>query len=251
MKRLRRYWKRIFIGFLIGIGVVVIGFLIWASTPAGQTMPIALQALDSTDSVSVTSDKWLVFEPLNDVPTTGFIFYPGGRVLVESYAPYGQAIADAGYMAIFVPMPLNLAVLNVDEASRIIGAYPEIEHWAIGGHSLGGAMATRYAYNHPDTIDGLALLGAFPEAQFDFSGQDTIVASIYGELDGLATVSEVENSFDLLPDDAILTLIEGGNHAQFGWYGEQAGDNRATITHEQQFQKTIESLLLLLEAISQ
>jgi hypothetical protein len=27
--------------------------------------------------------------------------------------------------------------------------------------------------------------------------------------------------------------IEGGNHAQFGWYGPQEGDNPATISREE------------------
>ena len=148
-------------------------------------------------------------------------------------------------------MPLNLAVFNVDGADAVIDAYPDINHWAIGGHSLGGAMAARYAYNHSDVIDGLVLMASFPEDQFDFSEREIAIASIYGELDGLATVDEVEASAQLFPDDAELIRIEGGNHAQFGWYGAQAGDNNATISRDEQYKQIIAGTLGLLELISE
>jgi len=31
-----------------------------------------------------------------------------------------------------------------DKAAEVITAYPELEYWAVGGHSLGGAMAARF-----------------------------------------------------------------------------------------------------------
>jgi len=251
MRLIRAYWKRIIIAVLVMILVAGIGFYVWASTPAGELMPTALQALESSERVAFTQDDWLVFTPTEDVPTTGFIFYPGGRVLADAYAPLGQAVAEEGYLAVFIPMPLNLAVFNVDAANAVIKAHSEIEHWVIGGHSLGGAMAARYAFNNPDAVEGLVMLAAFPEAQFDFSERELSVASIYGSEDGLATVAEVEASKPLLPDDAKFILIEGGNHAQFGWYGAQAGDNDATISRDAQFEQTVEGTLSVLESVSQ
>lgn len=249
MNLIKRYWKRTVLIIMSVLAVAIVGFFVWASTPAGETMPTALSALESSGTVTVTRNNWIVFEPVDTNPTTGFIFYPGGRVLADSYAPLGKALAKDGYLAVLVPMPLNLAIFNVDGATAVIEAYPDIDHWAIGGHSLGGAMASRYAYNNPDAIGGLVIMAAFPEEQFDFSERDLVVASIYGELDGLATVEEVEASANLLPDDAELILIEGGNHAQFGWYGAQAGDNDATISREEQYQQIIAGTLRVLERI--
>lgn len=40
---------------------------------------------------------------------------------------------------------MNLAVLNSDKAEKVINNYPEIDKWVIGGHSLGGVMACKYA----------------------------------------------------------------------------------------------------------
>jgi hypothetical protein len=36
----------------------------------------------------------------------------------------------------------------------------------------------------------------------------------------------------LLPTDATFVPIQGGDHAQFGWYGPQPGDNPASISRE-------------------
>ena len=251
MTLVRTYWKRLALLLFLVLVIVIGGFYIWASTPSGELMPTALQALESSDTVKVTYDNWLVFSPIDSTASTGFIFYPGGRVLADAYAPLGQAIADAGYLAVFVPMPLNLAVLNADGANAVIEAYPEIDHWVIGGHSLGGAMAARYAYNNPDAVDGLVMMAAFPEAQLNFSERDLVVASIYGSLDGLARVEEVEASKPLLPDDAMFILIEGGNHAQFGWYGAQAGDNEATISREAQYEQIVAGMLGVLGSVSE
>jgi len=250
MKFLRKFWKRI---LLIVVSLIIVGiggFVFWAGTPAGELMPTAIEALESNDTVTVLSDNWLVFEPVSGTATTGFIFYPGGRVLADAYAPLGQAIAEEGYIAVLVPMPLNLAILGAEAGNDVIAQFSDVDNWAIGGHSLGGAMAARYAYNNPDAVDGMVIMAAFPEAQFDFTDRDIVVASIYGELDGLATVEEVEASAELLPESTDFVLIEGGNHAQFGWYGEQAGDNPATISHGEQYEQIVSATLDVLVAIS-
>lgn len=132
-----------------------------------------------------------------------------------------------------------------------MAAYPEVEHWVLAGHSLGGAMAGRYAVENQEDLAGLAFWAAYPSAADDLSASDLVVYSIYGTLDGLATVAEVEASRPLLPPDTQWVAIEGGNHAQFGWYGPQAGDTPATISRaEQQFQ-IIQTMLELLITVKE
>lgn len=48
-----------------------------------------------------------------------------------------------------------------------------------------------------------------------------------------------------LPSDARMIRIEGGNHAQFGWYGFQLGDQAATIARIEQQQIILATLLAL------
>lgn len=65
--------------------------------------------------------------------------------------------------------------------------------------------------------------------------------------DGLASAAEIEANAYLLPADTRWVEIEGGNHAQFGYYGRQLGDNRATISQEQQQRLTLEAILTTLD----
>ena len=44
--------------------------------------------------------------------------------------------------------------------------------------------------------------------------------------------------------------IEGGNHAQFGWYGPQSGDGTATISREEQQRQIVGATLELLSRLA-
>jgi predicted alpha/beta-hydrolase family hydrolase len=227
--------------------IAVAGFVIWGMTPSGP-MPEATAALLSGSQVTVEkTDVGLVFEPVGSQPTTGLIIYPGGHVDYRAYAPTASQIAAQGYLVVIVPMPLNLAVLNANAAADVIAAYPEIEYWAVGGHSLGGAMAANFAKKNPDQVDGLVLWASYPASSDDLTGSGLRVASIYGTLDGLATGMEIDASRALLPVDTTWVPIEGGNHAQNGWYGVQSGDNAATISRQEQQTQIVAATVALLE----
>ncbi len=249
-QRLRRRWRWIGLGGIVLLIVGIGGFILWASKPYGEVMYEARAALRSSDAVAVQTDRWLVFRPVEDKPTTGFIFYPGGRVLAEAYAPAAQAITEAGYLVVIVPMPLNLAVFGANQAADVLAAFPDIKHWAIGGHSLGGVMAARFVYDNPGAIQGLVFWAAYPETSSDLSDRNSlVVASIYGTADKVAKLAEIENSRAYLPADTQFVAIEGGNHAQFGWYGAQPGDGEATISREDQQAQIVEATLMVLTQI--
>ncbi len=241
----RRIWRFIGIGAAVLLAVVLIGalgFVIWASNPA-QPMPEALAALESSAQVTVETEPWLTFTPATESPLGGFIFYPGGLVDARAYAPAAHAIAAAGYQVVIVPMPLNLAVFAPNRAEQVMAAYPAIEPWSIGGHSLGGAMAASYVYQHPEQMKNLILWAAYPPGNSGLNESEIAVSSIFGTLDGVATPEEIEASRASLPAGTEFVAIEGGNHAQFGWYGDQDGDNPATISREEQQRQTIEATL--------
>jgi dienelactone hydrolase len=147
-------------------------------------------------------------------------------------------------------MPLNLAVFAPDRAAEVMAAFPQIGRWAVGGHSLGGAMAARFALQNPDAVQGLVLWAAYPASTDDLSGHPLAVASIYGTLDGLATEDKIAASRPLLPGNTLWVAIEGGNHAQFGWYGPQSGDGTATISREEQQRQIVAATLELLSRLA-
>jgi hypothetical protein len=246
MKYMRRR-NKIIIGVLLVVIIVLVGFIVWAKTPLGP-MPEAYDSLNSDSEVAVSTDRWLVFEPINSSKNIGFIVYPGGRVDYRSYAPIAHAIASEGFLTIIAPMPLNLAVFGVNTANDIINSYSQISSWAIGGHSLGGTMAAQFSYENPSKIAGLILWAAYPTSGNNLSKNSLLVTTIYGTRDGIVTSSQIQDSLKLLPPTTIRVEIAGENHAQFGWYGDQPGDNAAEITREkQQSQIANASLQLLLK----
>ena len=220
-------------------------FLVWASTPLGP-MPEAVAALQSGPDVRVETGQWLVFRPAGPAPTAGYILYPGGRVDARSYAPPARAIARAGYLAVIVPMPLNLAVLGADRADGVIAAFPAVRVWAVGGHSLGGAMAARYANRHRTAVRALDLWAAYPAEREDLNASGLRVLSQFGTRDGVAAPAAVVAARPRLPPGADFRAIEGGNHAQFGSYGPQPGDGTATISREAQQAQVVAATVGLL-----
>lgn len=243
MKKILRYSGFIVLAFVL-FGLA--GFLVWASNPA-EPQQEARQSLSDTPDVNFsTIDGWLVFESTGSVPATGLIFYPGGRVDPRSYAPQAQAIAAEGFTVVVVPMPLNFAFLGINRAADVIAAFPEITQWAVGGHSLGGAMAAEFAKENPQDIDGLALWASYPAENTDLSAFEIHAISIYASNDGLATPEKVLSSRPRLPAGTRFVEIPGGNHAGFGWYGQQDGDGELEITKQTQQSQIVESMVSFL-----
>ncbi|OGO61251.1 MAG: hypothetical protein A2032_06125, partial [Chloroflexi bacterium RBG_19FT_COMBO_49_13] len=228
--------------------VAVAGFVAWGLI-IPSPMPEALAALQSDSQVNVTKQSWLVFQPSGRNPSTGLILYPGGRVDPQAYAPQAHTIAAQGYLVVITPMPLNLAVFGANRAGSIIHAYPDIQNWVIGGHSLGGSMAALYADKHRDQIKGLVLWASYPASSNNLTDSSIKVVSIYATQDGLATEDKINASRELLPTDTVWVRIEGGNHAQFGWYGIQSGDNPATISRKDQQVQLTQATLELLKTV--
>ncbi len=236
MSFVRRWWWLLPLLLVVAAGI----FVAWALIiPA--PMPEAQTALRSDSTMVVTTDRWLVFQQANTfaAPMKGLVIYPGGRVPPAAYAPAARALALRGYLVVIVPMPLNLAVFAPDAAAEVIASYPWIRSWAVGGHSLGGAMAARFAFTHPGAVKGLVLWAAYPANDNNLSSSGLAVLSLYGTLDGLATGAKIDASRPLLPPTTRWLAIEGGNHAGFGWYGPQDGDNPATITHAAQHEQIV------------
>ncbi len=245
----KRWWLWILAGITAALLLAAAGFVLWANTPL-QPMAQALASLQGDEQVGVIEGRWIVFQPLTAPRSTGFIFYPGGRVDPRAYAPQARAIAEQGFLVVITPMPLNLAVFGANRGSEVMAAFPEIEHWVIGGHSLGGAMAANFARNHPGAVEGVVFWAAYPAASDSLADRsDLTVYSIYGTQDGLAMPDKIEASRALLPPTARFIPIEGGNHAQFGWYGEQPGDNPATIGRSQQQQMTVDATVEALAVV--
>jgi pimeloyl-ACP methyl ester carboxylesterase len=211
-------------------------------------MPEAIMALESDDTVLASQEEWIVFSPRESAPTMGIILYPGGHVDPRAYAPLAREIASDGHLVVIPPMPLNLAVLDIRVADEIIQANPNIETWVIGGHSLGGAMAAEYVSARKSSVDGLFMWASYSAENTDLSGFTNLeVLAIYGTEDG--DVEGIRASRERLPPNTVWVEMDGANHAQFGWYGEQPGDGVATMSREAQQEIILENTAAFLRGI--
>ena len=239
-------FKRILLGLFVILMLAGLGFIVWAETPY-PAAPEALFALESDSNATVTVEDYIAFAPTSMKPSTGLVFYPGGRVDFRAYAAPLRRIAEQGYLVILVPVRLNLAFFDVDAADPPISAYPGIEHWAVGGHSLGGVASALYASGN-ENIDGVVFWASYP-ADDALKNADVAVLSVYGTLD-MGGVEPFENSRQDLPADTEFLVIEGGNHAQFGDYGLQPGDNEAAVSREEQQSRAVEATVRFLGSLS-
>ena len=209
-----------------------------------------LDALEAfVPAAPVVSEEWkdgtLITRPEGRDPVAGLIFYPGGKVEHTAYTPLMEALASEGILCVLVEMPFRLAVLDMNAAEGIPEAFPEVERWYLGGHSLGGSMAASYLASHTEDFDGLILLGSYSTA--DLSGTELSVLSVYGSEDGVLNREKYAEYRPNLPEGFTETVIEGGNHAFFGAYGEQDGDGTATVTPAEQVRETVAAILSMLE----
>lgn len=225
----KSYFKKVLIGLFVVILICIGGFYIYASD--------YYHAKDyEVSNIKVEQqDNYTVYGDTNS--KTGLIFYPGGKVEAKAYEPILAGLAEKGICVVLVEMPFNLAVLDSSAADGVINEFTNIQNWYIGGHSLGGAMAASYAANYQDKLKGVVLLAAYPTKELDIP-----VLSIYGSEDGVLNREKYSDSIKNANNLSEI-VIDGGNHAQFGNYGEQSGDNKSKISSEKQWNQTTNEIL--------
>lgn len=240
MERVIPMWRKIkkaLLIVLVVLAVVGTGFGIYvgnyyhADLEAIQDLSIGVEY----EKMERLEDGSLVFFPAQY--DRAVIFYPGGKVEALAYIPLMEHCAQEGVLAVLMPMPFNLAVLAKDAAELIPEQFPQVQHWYMAGHSLGGSMAASFAADH-DWVEGLILLAAYSTEDVSHIP----VLSIYGSADGVLNMEKYEQYRPNLPADLTESVIEGGNHAGFGLYGTQKGDGEAAISNAEQIVRTAQEI---------
>lgn len=218
----------------VALGIVVLllavcaGAFFWYVSDYYPAEDVALEVMAQDSGITV-QDNLTILSP--SVPSdTAIIFYPGAKVEAEAYLPLLDQIRQTGVTCILVHMPFHMAIFDADAAEGVMEQFPEIQHWYMAGHSMGGAMASRFAADHLEEIDGLILLSAYIYGDYP----DEKALTVYGSLN-----QSVEDHIDYTEN---IVEIEGGNHAQFGNYGPQKGDLPATISTEEQQAQTVDAI---------
>lgn len=185
---------------------------------------------DSKDLLIAEYESYTIYG--NSICDTGIIFYPGGKVEAKAYLPLMEKLVEKGVCCVVVKMPCNLAFLDVNAGNKVRNQLTTVKEWYIAGHSLGGvAAATHVAKN--EGYKGLILLASYATQRLE----NIPVLLVLGENDQVLNRENYEKAKENLADYKEV-LIEGGNHAYFGNYGEQKGDGCATISIADQWSET-------------
>ena len=234
---------------ILGIlALIALGFGLGAFYMRLAPAKLVLQQDAQVEGITDVSSR--LIEGALEIPAIGeekalFIFYPGGLVRPQAYEWLGVALSPLGVRTVIPIMPFDLAVFSANKAdAHISSSVPTV----IGGHSLGGAMAARYALTHPE-IDGLVLMGAFSAASDDLSAQKLDTLVLAAEHDALATLEEVNAGMARLPAEAKLEIVGGAVHSFFGRYGPQANDGLPTVTRAAAERQIINALETFFESV--
>ena len=182
----------------------------------------------------------------HDNAEANIVLYPGGMVHPKAYLKLGEKLSHSNFNVYIPKMPFHLPILDSDSALRI--DLDDSLPIFIGGHSLGGVAAAKSVYDNEEVYSGLFLLAAYHQKGIDLSAREIPILSLTAQNDGVMDRDQYENGMSRL-NQALLNevSIPGGNHAYFGSYGEQSGDNEATITNSVQIEFTsmlIQSFIL-------
>ena len=203
----------------------------------------AQQAMLSSETVSVTETAygWWFDGPAED---RALIFYPGAKVEETAYAPLLHLLAEEGMDACLVKMPFHFAFFKPNAAGSVLENH-DYSQWYIGGHSLGGVFASKYAAEHPETFAGVVLFASYPIQKLPDPMTELL---LMGSEDQVINWDRLESGRQYAPSRYDEYTIEGGNHAQFGSYGPQNGDGTAVIPAEEQIQETVSFIITTLGA---
>lgn len=243
--KLRKILLSIFIPLFSIILICGLIFIIYTSKYYHATSDVDSYLTTSEQVVVEDYKDYYMFKPTNSNETIGYIFYPGGKVEAKAYAPMLNEIAKEGITTFLVKMPFNLAVFDINAADDIKDKYSDINTWYIGGHSLGGAMASYYLSKNVSSYNGLILLGAYSTK--DLSNTSLNVLSLLASNDKILNMDKYNKYRSNLPSNMKEYIIEGGIHSYFGDYGHQNKDGEATVTKEEQRLQIVQESVSLIK----
>ncbi|MBU1020209.1 MAG: alpha/beta hydrolase [Firmicutes bacterium] len=220
-----KYLKKFLIGVVLLVILFALALVVYSANPY-QAEDAMIHQLGVDLSMTVTDD----FDQISytvDHPISNIIIIPGGKVKANAYQYLAYQLALENHNVTIVKPLLNLAILTPNYANRFIDE--DLDNVLIG-HSLGGVVAAMIA-SKSEFVSKVVLLGSYSTVNIN----DIDVLLITGEFDLVLDQENFTENQKYLNEDAVFFEIEGGNHAQFGWYGPQKGDGVATIsTLEQQ-----------------
>lgn len=225
---------------LAGIIVVILGVLVTVSVIKSKEYAPSAEAARVARQGTQTTREYTYFK--GDTNKTAVVFYPGALVAPNSYSIWAAQLARHGHSVYLMHFPLDLAVLAGNRATAVPKSVRQ--DYVIGGHSLGGVMASRYAAKHQTKgLKGVFFLASYSDEKGRLDASGLPVLSMTGSRDGVLNWHNYRQNRRYLPKRTCYLTIQGGNHGGFGSYGHQKGDRQATISNASQ-QRQISTALM-------
>ncbi len=236
---IRRIW--------ISAGTLFMVWMIWNMQAHGVDSDL----LESSSGVTVASrDDMTIFMPTTaDASAPALVFLPGGGVDPDAYVPLVRRIAESGVPLALVRLPWRTAFSESAQAetwSRVLRARTLLgssRPLVLAGHSRGAALTGTFASSHGPALAGLIMIGTTHPRDHDLSNLSIPVLKIAATRDCVADLEASKANAHNLPSSTRWVVIEGGNHAQFGYYGSQLGDCSPRISRQDQQNQTLDAIL--------
>ena len=191
--------------------------------------------LKSSELVEVRSrERCYVFDNVSNTETA-IVFYGGAKVEEKSYVPLLYKIAEQGVDVYLVKMPFRFAIFDVSAADSILDNKSYTNTYLMG-HSLGGVAASLCLVRTNLDYKGIIFLAAYPSQKLSNKYQ---ALSIYGSKDSVLNMTMYKNHSSYFPKGYKNHVIKGGNHANYGYYGKQLGDQDSSISRKDQIDLTV------------
>lgn len=234
MKRLKKILK---IGLLLLLVVGISGSIALKTMTYQPTSEARTYTENATNEAGTT-----IFKAKDEKGAV--ILYGGGLVEDASYAKLGAGLADHGYTVYLLHSTLHLPILSTGKLQEVIKRY-DLKQVYIGGHSLGGVVASMNAAL--PQVEGLILLAAYPPDSTDLAKSKLSVLSLTASEDKILKWDKYEEAKKRLPETTHYVTIQGGNHSGFGLYGQQRKDGTATISASEQQDEIIRQMVDFME----
>jgi hypothetical protein len=242
LQRVHYIWVR------AGVVVLVVSPVAMYFMFRAQGLPA--DTFTTTPAIVVTeTDAVIQFSPRGDGVHVGqWMLLPGCPADPRAYAPLARGVAARGFLSVIVKVPYRCAPWPQHAAElrqRVLDVMATCFHcrWTLAGHSRGVRHVLELVRALPrsrrDEIASLVLMASTHPRDDDYSELPMRVLKILGSADGVARIDDALANRHLLPANARWEVIEGGNHAQFGYYGFQLFDGRADISRAEQHSQII------------
>lgn len=230
-----KLWVNISIPLVVILAVNSLGFLTYFLIHYHASDEVNAY-LSNDNEVKVSSNSNYYFFDNISNNDKALIFYGGAKVEEKSYAPMMNRLSHQGIDVFITKMPLRFPLFSPMKAESIYKANNTYKDVYIMGHSLGGVCASMVLNKTSNDYKGIIFLAAYPSKPLDSKYK---ALSIYGSEDKVLNLDAYSKNKSNFPTGYVEHVIEGANHANYGYYGNQKDDGKATISRESQIDLTV------------